>query len=332
MFGKSTLRWTQFIAARLMPAWILVFAAVAMRWSSAFTPWSHATAPALGFVLFIMGLILDLDRLRVLVRTPWQVLTGSLGKWMIASGVAVVLGYLFFGRHSPLTDGLIMAGVVPSGTSANLNAMVARGDLPLSIAMSAVDTFVGPLVTPALSTGFAGSGVHMAYWPFVWKMALIVFFPLAAGIVLQMAIPVLRRAVQPIGSILSALALYVVVLGVVAPASGPLLEHVSLLLPVVAAVVLQILLQMGLGYLYARAVRFDIPARRSMIFEVGICNTALAAVLATQAFGPMAGVVAMANMVCNLTLGSLAAVWLGSRPAPAANPAAAGDRRAEELG
>lgn len=215
-----------------MPLWIVVFALIAFHWPGTYTPLSHTTGTALGFVLFIMGLMLDSDRLKAILRSPWQTLLGSLGKWVIAPAVSILLAWLFFGLHSAL------------------------------------------------------------------------------GIALRTIWPALQRSVQPVASILSALALYVVVLGVVAPASGPLRAHANELIAVGVCVVLQIVFQMIFGYLYARWMKFGDAASRTMIFEVGICNTALAAVLATSAFGPLAGVAAMANMVCNLTIGSLVAVVL----------------------
>lgn len=303
----------RFIISRLMPLWILFFSFVAFHWSGVFSAWGNIADLALGFVLFVMGMTLDLQRLKQFIRRPLQPILGSLGHWVIAPLVSVALAWCFFGLHSELAGGIVMAGVVPSGTSSNLNALIAGGDLSLSVAMSALDTIVGPILTPALSEWFAGSGVHMAYLPFVLKTARIVFFPLMLGILLQRFLPRFADSVRGAAPILSALALYVVVLGIVAPASHTVLAHASVLPLVLLCAVLQIVLQMIFGTLYARMIGFDDASTRSQLFEVGICNTALAAVLATEAFGPLAGVAAMMNMVCNLTIGSLVAVLLSRR-------------------
>ncbi|CAG7654449.1 bile acid:sodium symporter family protein [Paenibacillus allorhizosphaerae] len=301
------------IISRFMPVWIVVFAAAGVFYSERFESWSIATGPALGLVLFLMGLTMDRSRLGVLLKHPKMPLLGSLGKWLIGAAVSVAVGLLFFG-FSEFYYGIVMAGIVPSGTSANLNALIGRGDLALSIAMSAFDTLIGPLLTPVLAKWLIGSAVHFEYWSFLWKMMKIVFVPLLSGIVLQRFFPQSGQAVKPYASILSALSLYVVVLGIAANGSGPLLEHASVLPKLFAAVSLQIVLQMVLGYGYAVWIGCGDAECRSMLFEVGICNTALSTVLANDAFGPLAGLASMANMVCNLTLGSLAAVILSSTP------------------
>lgn len=82
---------------------------------------------------------------------------------------------------------------------------------------------------------------------------------------------------------------------------------------VLVVVMMQVGLQMGIGYFYGKALRLNESGCRSLLFEVGISNSALAAVLANSVFGPLAAVAAIVNMVCNLTLGSLVAALFNQR-------------------
>ncbi|MFT9847151.1 bile acid:sodium symporter family protein [Aneurinibacillus sp. REN35] len=307
------MRMATLVISRLMPLWIIVFATWGIFSPDLFAGWHLAASPALGFVLFIMGITLDRSRLGILLQNPRIPLLGSLGKWVIGPAVSVMIGLLFFGV-SELFYGVVMAGIVPSGTSANLNSLIGRGDLALSVTMSAIDTMIGPLLTPLLAKWLIGTSVQFAYLPFLWKMIKIVFLPLLLGIVVQHFFPRSHEAIKPYASILSALSLYIVVIGIASNASSSLLEHAAILPALFFCVILQILLQMLGGYVYARWLRCSDAECRSMIFEVGICNTALATVLANDTFGPLAGLASMANMVCNLTLGSLLAVILASTP------------------
>ncbi|WLV24901.1 bile acid:sodium symporter family protein [Aciduricibacillus chroicocephali] len=301
------------IIARLMPLWIVVFAMWGISEPDLFKGWNMATGPALGLVLFIMGLTLDRSRLGILLKKPKIPLLGSLGKWIIGAVVSIIIGLLFFGV-SELFYGIIMAGIVPSGTSANLNALIGRGDLALSITMSAFDTLIGPLLTPLLAKVIIGTSVHFAYLPFLWKMTRIVFIPLIFGILLQNYYPKLNDFIKPYASIISALSLYVVVLGITAKSSSSLLAHTYVLPALFLCVVIQVVLQMLLGFGYAKWIGCTDAECRSMLFEVGICNSALATVLASDAFGSLAALASMANMVANLTLGSLAGVILSTIP------------------
>lgn len=181
-----------FLIARLMSIWIVALAAWAVFSPGLFSPMNSVTGLALGFVLLIMGLTLDLERLIVLIQKPKAPLVGSFGKWVIAPLISLIVAYLFF-SSTQFFAGVVMAGIVPSGTSGNLNSLIAKGDLPLSVTMSAVDTLIGPLVTPALAKFFIGSSVHFDYFSFVWKMTKIVFLPLIVGIFIQYKFPKIQQ-------------------------------------------------------------------------------------------------------------------------------------------
>ncbi|UOF90054.1 bile acid:sodium symporter [Fodinisporobacter ferrooxydans] len=231
-------------------------------------------------------------------------------KWLIAPIIGVLVAVLFFGIHSSLANGIVMSGIVPSGTSANLNSLIGGGDVAYSVTMSAVDTFIGPILTPLLAKLFVGTGVHIAYFPFVWKMLRIVFLPLLTGIIIQSIFPLARIFLKSFAPILSSLALYGIVLGVVSDASDVLYRNSGILLLVGIAVIFQVGAQMVIGFLYGKALRIDKSSCRSLVFEIGICNSALAAVLSNDVFGPLAAVAAILNMVCNLTLGGFVASYM----------------------
>ncbi|MEO2222665.1 bile acid:sodium symporter family protein [Priestia megaterium] len=300
-----------FIIARLMPIWIVISAVLALWVPEVFRFLGSTTEWALALILFMMGLTLERKRLLKLARKPVRPLSGSLGKWVIAPLISIGLAVLFFGM-SELSYGIIMAGIVPSGTSANLNTFIAKGDVSLSLAMSSFDTLVGPFIAPFLIKILIGSSVDFDYFSFWLKMICVVFLPLMVGISLQSIFPYLSKGIKPFIPIISSLALYTVVLGIVSNAKSVLLQDISILFPIAICVFLQVTLQMVCGYGYAKLLRYSEAECRAILFEVGICNSALAAVLANDTFGSMASVAAMANMVCNLVIGSFIAAILAS--------------------
>ncbi|KLU60590.1 sodium bile acid symporter family protein [Peptococcaceae bacterium CEB3] len=299
-----------FVVSRLMPVWILVFAAVAFRFSSFFSGLGSYVGLGLGSVMFFTGIALDLTRLVALLKKPLPVVFGSMGKWIFASALSVILASLFFGLHTPTAAGIVMAGIVPSGTSANLNSLIGGGDVAYSITMSALDTVIGPILTPLLAKLFLRTYVHIAYFTFVWKMLRLVFLPLVSGVLIQTVLPRVKKLLMPVTPIISALALYGVVLGIVSGASDVLVHSAGALPLIGFAVTLQVGTQMMIGYLYGRALRLGESSCRSLVFEIGISNSALAAVLSNEVYGSLAAVAAIANMVCNLTMGGLLAALL----------------------
>jgi BASS family bile acid:Na+ symporter len=302
------------VVSRLMLLWIVLFAVTAVLWPGPFLPLQPLAGYCIGFVLFLMGLTLDLKRLVFFFRNPAVPLIGICGKWIITFAISVALAGLFFPHHPQLAGGVILTGAVPSGTSASLFSLIGGGDVALSVTMSAADTFIGPAVTPVLARWGMGSVVTFAMGPFVWQMLKFVFIPLVTGNLLQVLSRRLSEGVRKATPVLSSVALYIVVLGVVSAAGPALLENRPVLLPLFIVAVLQVALPMIAGYVYARLWRLDEPACRSILFEVGIPNAALAAVLASTNIGPLAGLAAIVNLVCNMTLGAAAASILMLKP------------------
>jgi BASS family bile acid:Na+ symporter len=275
-----------------------------------FTFMKNWTGPALGFILFTMGLTLSLDSLRKVIREPAIALLSILGKWTFTLGVSILLAFLFFAGNPVLTAGIILAGAVPSGTSANLYTFMAGGTLALSIMMSAVDTVIGPLATPVIMKHVAGSIVPVKFFPVFLQMVYIVLLPILLGLLLQWRWEKRVAAVRNRIPLFSSAALLLIDLAVVSNAQPVLAAHLSLLPMLFFCVFLQVTLPMLLGYLYGFCIRAAEPDRRAIAYQFGICNTALAALLAMQHIDAMAAVPAVANMITNTTLGALIAnMW-----------------------
>lgn len=304
------------LISRLMPLWVVLLAFIAIVRPDPFLVLQPVVEYSLGFVIFLAGLTLHLKRLEIFLKNPALPLAGIFGKWTITFITSVILAKLFFHNDPQLAAGVIITGVVPSGTAANLFSLIGGGDVALSISMSALDTLIGPILTPVLARWGMGYSLMFELWPFIRQMVKIVLIPLLAGIMLQFFVYRFLDGVKKIAPLLSSAALYILVLGVVSKASPSILENKQILFPLFIVAILQVLLPMITGYMYARLLRMDEQGCRSVLFEVGIPNAALAAVLASTNIGPLAGLVAVVNMVCNLTLGAAAASLLMLKSGP----------------
>ncbi len=258
----------------------------------------------------MMGVTMDLGQLKHFLKKPALPLIGIAGKWTVLFGMSFLLAKFFFAHNAQLAGGVILTGAVPSGTSANLFSLIGGGNVALSVTMSALDTLAGPALTPVLAHWAIGPFVQFSLWPFVWQMIRVVFIPLITGGLFQLFGRRLSKGLKKVTPALSALALYIVVLGVVSKASSAFLVNKQILIPLILEVVLQVSIPMLAGYWYAKLWRMDEASCRSVLFEVGIPNAALAAVLAAANIGALAGLVAVLNMIGNLTFGAVAASLL----------------------
>ncbi|MBB2482009.1 bile acid:sodium symporter family protein [Bacillus sp. APMAM] len=302
------IRFLQILITRFLPLWIICCAYIGYTFPEWFTGIKNWTSFALAFILFIMGLTLSRDSLKRIMTHPKNAIIGVIGKWIVTTGISFFLACLFFSHQNDLKAGVILAGSVPSGTSANLYSMMANGNVALSVMMSSLDTFVSPFFTPVIMKAAVGSVVYVAITPLVLKMVYVVLLPISLGLLVQWKFQEKITAIRSFIPVLSSIALLIVDLSVVSNAHNMLHDNMNQLPKLFLCVFLQITIPMILGYLYSALFKMEEPERRSMVYEFGICNTALAALLAMVSISPIAAVPAVTNMIVNTSLGALIAI------------------------
>ncbi len=221
--------------------------------------------------------------------------------------VTVAIAFLFFRDSEELATGIILAGTVPSGTSANVYTFIAGGEAALSLTMATMDTIISPLLTPFLTQSFAGKLINIEFWPMFLNIIYVVFVPLFIGLFIQWRFTKKVEKIRPHTAILSQLSLFIIVLSVVSSAQASLASNLSILPMLFVAVFLQVAIPMLSGYGIALLLKIERPYAIAILFHTGICNSALAATLAMEHISSLAAVPAVANMVMNLTLGAIVA-------------------------
>ncbi|WP_144509607.1 bile acid:sodium symporter family protein [Bacillus sp. FJAT-22090] len=293
--------------SKYLPVWILLLSFIAYFLPDLFIPIRSLTGVGLGMIFLLMGLSLSTEKLISLIKNPKYALLGVLLKWTIMVIVTIGVAYIFFKNNAELATGVILAGTVPSGTSANIYTFIAGGEAALSITMATMDTIISPLLTPALVQFFAGKLIPIAFWPLFLNIIYIVFIPLFLGLFLQWKFTKRIEIVKPYTAVLSQIALFIVVLSVISSAQNSLQMNLSLLPIIFIAVFFQVSIPMFAGYWISKLGKAPEQNARAILFHTGICNTALAATLAMEHVSSLAAVPAVANMVVNLTLGALVA-------------------------
>lgn len=304
---------TSLIISKFLPIWIVLLSLIAYLIPDAFISIRGLTGAGLGLIFLLMGMSLSMEKLFTIIKNPKHALLGVLLKWTIMVSVTVAVAYLFFRDNAEIATGVILAGTVPSGTSANIYTFIAGGEVALSITMATMDTFISPILTPTLVQMFAGKLIPIAFWPLFLNIIYIVFIPLVTGLLLQWKWAKRTEFVKPYTAVLSQLALFVVVLSVISNAQASLQENLSILPLVFLAVFFQVTIPMVAGYFISKALKIPEENSRAILFHTGICNTALAATLAMEHVSSLAAVPAVANMVINLTIGAIVANLFASK-------------------
>ena len=292
--------------ARWMGVMVLLVAVVAL-WKPASFLWipTRTINPMLGVIMFGMGLTLSPADFRVVLSRPKDVLVGCLAQFTIMPLLAWGLT-LAFSLPKELALGVILVGCCPGGTASNVITYLAKGDLALSVGMTAVSTLLAPFLTPFLVLLIADSKVDVDPGAMVLSIVYVVIAPIVAGLLCQRFLSRLTQCVTPYLPAFSSLAIAFVVGIVVSYNAGELLKGG---LVVCMVVVLHNLLGLLLGFLIGYLLRLSHPKCTALSIEVGMQNSGLAASLANMHFEayPLAAVPGAVFSVWHNISGALAA-------------------------
>lgn len=244
--------------------------------------------PMLGVIMFGMGLTLKGEDFRVVFSRPRDVIIGCLAQFTVMPLLAFALTRIF-ALDEALTVGVILVGCCPGGTASNVITYLSKGDLALSVGMTAVSTLLAPLLTPLLVLLFAGRTVDVNVLGMLLSILWVVILPIALGLLVRRLWPKVTQHATDYLPAISSLAICVIVMIVIAANAGKLLSGGAV---VVAVVVLHNVFGLGIGYLIGWLLGLNKAKRRAISIEVGMQNSGLATSLATIHFAalPMAAI------------------------------------------
>lgn len=300
------------LIARWMGLLVLLTAAFSLTFPNVFMPvgmWM--VSPLLGLIMFGMGLTLKPQDFRVVFSRPGDILIGSTAQFLVMPTLAWGLAKAF-SLPDELALGVILVGCCPGGTASNVITYLAKGDLALSVGVTATSTLLAPIVTPLLVWLLAGTFVEVDTVGMLLSIVYVVIAPIAAGILVQKLLPTFTRRIVAYLPAFSALMIAAVVAIVVSHTASSLLGGGLL---VILVVMLHNLLGFTAGYALSALFRLSRPKRIALSIEVGMQNSGLASSLAVAHFAtmPLATVPGAIFSVWHNISGTLAARWF-SKP------------------
>lgn len=237
----------------------------------------------LGIIMLCMGVSLKPSAFKIVFSHPKNVCIGCLSQFTVMPLLAWILTKIF-ALPPELAIGVILVGCCPGGTASNVITYLAKGDLALSVGMTAVSTMLAPLLTPLICWVLAGTFVNVDIVSMLLSIFQVVIIPILIGFALQYLFP---RFTERMNEVLPALSSIVIALivGSVVSANAQQLKTVGLTILLVVA--LHNLLGFGLGYLIGKLLKIPHEQRVALSIEVGMQNSGLACSLATQHFSAL---------------------------------------------
>ncbi|ABQ29026.1 bile acid:sodium symporter family protein [Acidiphilium cryptum] len=300
---------------KMMPVWLVVCGVLGYLAPHVFVAFAPYVIYYLAAVILMMSLTLTIEATKQVFTRPKPLISGFVIKWITVPLAAIIAAHLIYANQPQLAAGTILDGATPAGVTSNLFTFLSNGAVALAISLTFIHTLLSPLLTPAFTTAFAHKYVAVSFFALFHQMLVMVLLPLIIGIGARYTLGAQRiRLVQPVLPMISALLLYALALGLVAKAQPAIARNLDWV-PIIAIVTsILTIINLAVGYLLARLLRLDESNSRAIMFDVGIYNSGLGAVLASLNFGAFAALPALMNAMLNMVIGSMLASYLGSKP------------------
>lgn len=293
---------------------ILLAVIIALAFPAPFLSWGtfetkRLIVPLLQIIMFGMGTAMSIQDFAGVIKMPKGVFVGILCQFTIMPFVGFALAKAF-GFPPEIAAGIILVGASPSGLASNVMAYLSRGNLALSVTLTAVATLLAPFMTPFLMENLAGQLVPIDFLAMMGSIIKIVIVPIVLGLIfnyfLHGKLPWLDKSMPYV----SMISIGIIITIITANGRDGLLA-VGLVL--VLACIIHNLLGFTLGYWACKLFRMPEKDCRTIALEVGMQNGGLASGIAVE-MGKVATLglaPAIFGPLMNITGSSLAIWWRG---------------------
>ena len=242
---------------------------------------------ALAFIMFALGLgLTGNDFLRV-AKQPRDFFVGAFSQIILLPIIAFILVKIW--PIAPeLAIGVMIIAAAPGGVTSNLLTSFAKGDVALSVSLTAIISLLSVITIPFIvltSVGLlADSSItqDISLIGMARDMFLIVTVPVILGMLFRRFASAIALTFEPIAKKISTVLFVLVLLGAIAAERENVVSYfaqaglITLVLNVVMMVV---------AYFVAQSLASGTKQKKSITIECGLQNGTLAIFVATSIFG-----------------------------------------------
>ena len=288
------------------PILAIVFSVFAARYPEFLVDYKPAIIPLLGIVMFAMGMTLSIEDFKRVLKSPRVIGLGLLLQYGLMPLFAFIIG-LTLTLPTALMAGLILVGTCPGGTASNVICYLARGDVALSITLTAISTLLAVFFTPVLTWLYIGQEVPVQIINMMLTVLKIIILPVTLGIIVNRYFGQYLLQLKQFLPVISVIAIVFIIAIIVALNSQQISQ---LALPIIIAVILHNGLGLTSGYTIAKYLGYNEQICRTLAIEVGMQNSGLGVALATKYFTAITALpAAFFSIWHNITGSLLAAYW-----------------------
>jgi BASS family bile acid:Na+ symporter len=252
----------------------------------------HMLNIALAFIMFGVALEIKPSHFKKLLLNPASAFVGVLSQFLLLPFLTFVLAILLKDFITPtIALGMILVAACPGGNVSNFISSLAKGNVALSVSLTAIATMAAVFMTPLnfalwgnLYTGFLEHShamqlvrpLHIDTLQMFQTVFLILGIPLVLGVLFNTRWPHLTQKItKPIKRL--SILIFVVIVTI---AFARNFHHFLRVIQYIFLIVLvHNALALATGYYAAKLFKRPVIDRRTIAIETGIQNSGLALVL-----------------------------------------------------
>ena len=268
--------------------------------------------PILTVLMFDLGLTLQGKDFLLVLKRGKAVIAGMLGQLvllpLIAWGVATILNL-----SELMTIGLVLIACCPGGSSSNVFSKLAKGDVALSVSLTAVSSIITLFTIPLImqvTTAHTGEaiGIHLPVKNLLMQNIVTMLLPIILGILIRKR---WQNAAYRIDRVLSRLAfpaLMFLAAVFFIQHRATIAENFSTL---GIATTMLLLCAIALALVLCLIFRLKTQERRTIVIEVGMQNAAQAIAIASSPFVFNDGRIAIPAIIYALMMNVILLIYVG---------------------
>lgn len=243
----------------------------------------------LAFIMFGVALGIKLDTFKDVFKNPKSLIVGLVLQWVCLPALTTLLAILMNNWITPMVAlGMILVSSCPGGNISNFMSSFAKGNVELSVSMTAITSAFATFITPLnfflwgnlyyRTVSIAGDVPELVipFLPMFGQVLILLGIPIVLGMLFAKYYPKATEKIMKPFQILSIVVFFGMVIIAFAQNFQIFIDNI---IYVFFIVLIHNACALGLGY--SGGALFKRPAidRRSLTIEVGIQNSGLGLVL-----------------------------------------------------
>lgn len=243
--------------------------------------------PILIVLMFLLGIDLNKKAFLDVVKNPKAVVLGLIGQIVLLPMLAFAVAWVL-DLPAVYFMGLVLVACCPGGSSSNVFSMLAKGDVALSVTLTALSSVITLFTLPIIMefvasavSNMLGMQIHLPIGKLLVQNLLLLFVPMLLGSLFKHYFSVAAEKVKKVLSKVAFPALMTLALVFFYQYKNEILENFALL-GLSAAVLILVAMLCSSGI--SRMGKFTDAVRRTIVIEVGMQNAAQAIAIASSPF------------------------------------------------